>query len=91
MQRRPSIGWLTLASLLATSAQGAGDVRPGAYCPLPKPGETPACMLPAKQAYGEFFAALDADGAVEHLRSHEGKPVTGTGPGYAGCPQSPAA
>ena len=36
----------------------------GAYCPLPKPGEKPACLLPAKQAYGEFFAALDASGDV---------------------------
>ena len=57
-------GWLLAGVLLATSVYGAGEIRPGAYCPFPKPGETPACMLPAKQAYGEFFAALDKDGAV---------------------------
>jgi hypothetical protein len=39
-------------------------VRPGAYCPFPKPGEKPACLLPAKQEYGEFFAALDQKGDV---------------------------
>ena len=61
MRRRPFAGWLLAGVLLATSVRGAGEIRPGAYCPFPKPGETPACMLPAKQAYGEFFAALDAE------------------------------
>jgi hypothetical protein len=56
--------WLLAGLLIATSARGAGEVKPGAYCPFPKPGETPACMLPAKAAYGEFFAALEAPGAV---------------------------
>jgi hypothetical protein len=64
VRRRPFAGWLLAGVLLATSVRGAGEIRPGAYCPFPKPGETPACMLPAKQAYGEFFAALDANGAV---------------------------
>jgi hypothetical protein len=65
-QARP--GWLhlgVLASLLlAAGAKGAGEVRPGAYCPFPKPGEKPACLLPAQQEYGEFFAALDDEGDV---------------------------
>jgi len=64
VRRSPFAGWLLAGVLLATSVHGAGEIRPGAYCPFPKPGEAPACMLPAKQAYGEFFAALDKDGAV---------------------------
>jgi len=58
-------GGLLAGVLLAAGAQGAGEIRPGAYCPFPKPGEKPACMLPAKQAYGEFFAALDGNGDVD--------------------------
>lgn len=62
-------GWLHLrvvlaGVLLAAGAQAAGEVRPGAYCPFPKPGEKPACLLPAQQEYGEFFAALDGKGDV---------------------------
>ncbi len=57
-------GGLLAGVLLAAGAQGAGEIRPGAYCPFPKPGEKPACLLPAKQEYGEFFAALDAKGDV---------------------------
>ncbi len=60
----PGTGWLLAGVLLAASAQGAGEIRPGAYCPFPKPGEKPACLLPAKQEYGEFFAALDANGDI---------------------------
>jgi hypothetical protein len=62
-------GWLHVrvllaGVLLAAGAQGAGEVRPGAYCPFPKPGEKPACLLPAQQEYGEFFTALDGEGDV---------------------------
>ena len=64
MRQRPFAGWLLAGVLLATSVHGAGEIRPGAYCPFPKPGETPACMLPAKQKYGEFFSALDGNAAV---------------------------
>jgi len=64
VRSRPGTGWLLAGVLLAASAQGAGEIRPGAYCPFPKPGEKPACLLPAKQEYGEFFAALDANGSV---------------------------
>jgi hypothetical protein len=45
--------------LEAPVAGGAGDIAPGAYCPLPEKGQTPQCLLPAKQEYGEFFTALD--------------------------------
>jgi hypothetical protein len=40
-------------------AAGAGDVEPGAYCPLPEAGQTAQCLVPAKREYGEFFTALD--------------------------------
>ncbi len=66
MRRRPFAGWLLAGVLTATSVHAAGgDVHPGSYCPFPKPGEKPACMLPAKQTYGEFFAALDANAPVD--------------------------
>ena len=64
MRPCPCTGWLLAGVLLTASAQGAGEIRPGAYCPFPKPGEKPACLLPAKQEYGEFFVALDANGDV---------------------------
>jgi hypothetical protein len=62
-------GWrhfrvLFTSLLLASRAQAAGEVRPGAYCPFPKPGEKPACLLPAQREYGEFFTALDGQGDV---------------------------
>jgi hypothetical protein len=64
-RRRPLIAWLLAGALSATSAPAAEDpVRPGSYCPFPKPGEARACMQPAKQAYGEFFEALDGPGEV---------------------------
>lgn len=67
MRVRP--GWLHVCVLLAglllaAGAQGAGEIRPGAYCPFPKPGEKPACLLPARQEYGEFFEALDGKGDI---------------------------
>jgi hypothetical protein len=45
--------------LAAPPAGAAGEIEPGAYCPFPKKGETPSCMEPAQQEYGEFFTALD--------------------------------
>jgi len=69
LRARPGAGWLGVCAvlagaLLAAGAQAAGEVRPGAYCPFPKPGEKPACLAPAQQEYGEFFAALDGKGDV---------------------------
>lgn len=43
----------------ARAAQG--EIAPGAYCPLPEPGEAPKCLDPAQQTYGDFFSALEAD------------------------------
>ena len=55
---------LVLAALLALplgapDARGAGGDQPGAYCPLPKKGETPRCLEPAIAEYSEFFSALE--------------------------------
>jgi len=36
----------------------SGEVKPGSYCALPVKGETPKCLAPAMQEYGEFFSAL---------------------------------
>lgn len=57
-----------LAALHASAAGASADaeVAPGAYCALPKKGETPKCLGPAMQEYGEFFTALgeeDVDAA----------------------------
>ena len=51
---------LAAALGLPPPAHAADAAQPGAYCPLPEPGQVPACLDPAKQAYGEFFEALDA-------------------------------
>ncbi len=56
-----------LAICLAGAAAGAqaGEAsRPGAYCPIPEPGQRPACLEPARAQYAEFFAAV-AEGALE--------------------------
>ncbi len=47
---------LTLGASLPTHAAGVG---PGAYCPLPEPGQRPKCLEPARAAYGEVFDGLD--------------------------------
>jgi hypothetical protein len=64
MKPRARRGWL-LALLAPASAAGlaqaAGDpAAAGAYCPLPPPGQTPRCLDPAKDAYGDFFSALES-------------------------------
>ncbi len=59
--RRPlaGLGPLLLLALAAPLAWAADEVKPGAYCPLPEPGITPACLVPAKEAYGEFFRSVE--------------------------------
>lgn len=47
----------------AEAAEGAAAAQPGAYCPLPEPGQKPVCLAPAEAKYGAFFAALER-GAV---------------------------
>ena len=52
---------LGFAPAAALAAEGSRPrPQPGAYCALPEPGEKPACLDPAKQAYGTFFDALDS-------------------------------
>ncbi len=66
---RPAV---VLAALLALPLEatdvrgaGAGANQPGAYCPLPKKGETPGCLEPAIAEYGEFFSALEEEDVSE--------------------------
>ena len=61
---------LVLAALLAlplgaSDVRGAGGSQPGAYCPLPKKGETPPCLEPAIAEYSEFFSAIEEDDVSE--------------------------
>jgi hypothetical protein len=37
----------------------AGGTGPGAYCPLPEPGEIRQCLEPARARYGAFFSAVE--------------------------------
>jgi hypothetical protein len=67
--RAPALTALTATLVLLIagvphSARSAGEIKPGAYCALPKPGETPKCLDPAKSEYKSFFTALD-DGDVD--------------------------
>lgn len=41
-------------------AAGGDPSKAGAYCPLPEPGQKPACLAPAEARYGDFFASLEA-------------------------------
>ena len=74
---------LLLAALLAlpfgaSDVRGAGGNEPGAYCPLPKKGETPQCLEPAIAEYGEFFSALEEQDVSEsRLARPEGDVAAG--------------
>jgi hypothetical protein len=52
-----------LVAGLAAGAAGAvhagGGATPGAYCPLPEPGQQPRCLAPARETYADYFAALE--------------------------------
>ncbi len=61
---------LLLAALLAvppaaSEVTGGAADQPGAYCPLPEKGETPACLEPAIAEYSEFFSAIEAEDLSE--------------------------
>lgn len=56
--RRGVVSWLA-ALAAAGSAHAGGGATPGSYCPLPAPGEQPACLAPARAAFGDYFRALD--------------------------------
>lgn len=54
---------LALGLSLATApVRGAGEIKPGAYCPLPEAGAKPKCLAPAQDEYTKFFTALDEGG-----------------------------
>ena len=48
----------------AWATAGAAASKPGAYCPLPEPGQRSACLGPARSQYEPFFNALE-EGEVE--------------------------
>jgi hypothetical protein len=68
----------------APPVEAAGEIKPGAYCALPKPGETPHCLDPAKSEYSSFFTALDEGTPDDADAARIEADVTGQGdPGNA--------
>lgn len=63
MTRRHLIHTLATVAIAASPAGAADKIEPGAYCALPKAGETPKCLAPAREEYDAFFDALD-EGAL---------------------------
>ena len=64
------IGWAAAAAAAGVyggagaALAGAGDApQAGAYCPLPKAGEKPNCLEPARAEYTDFFQAIDENAA----------------------------
>lgn len=57
-RRGPSTAALVVSLACSTAVYAAG-VGPGSYCPLPEPGQRPACLEPARATYGEVFDGLD--------------------------------
>jgi hypothetical protein len=57
----------------------------GAYCPLPEPGETPTCQVPARERYGDFFDAVE-DGRIDPAQMAQIEAaLTGSGDGDEGA------
>jgi len=87
---RPRGAAAGLVALLALGAAVAraddvGPSEPGAYCPIPKPGDPPRCLEPAIAEYGEFFDAVE-QGRLEDeqpLSRVEGELEAGTRSGAA--------
>lgn len=52
-------GAVACAAAGSGAALAAGEIAPGAYCPLPKADEKPSCLDPAREEYTDFFAAID--------------------------------
>jgi hypothetical protein len=46
-----------------STSRAAGEIGPGAYCPLPKRGETPTCLEPAQAEFGDFFRTVQEGGS----------------------------
>jgi hypothetical protein len=58
--RRIAIPTLLAVQVAAALPALAGGSAPGSYCPLPEPGEKPACLGQARETYTDYFTALDA-------------------------------
>jgi hypothetical protein len=43
----------------AVSRAHRHEIKLGSFCRLPEPGEKPVCLQPARDTYGEFFAAVE--------------------------------
>ena len=54
------IGAVLLLLPVGSEAVSGAPGTAGAYCPIPEPGETPSCQVPAREQYGEFFAAVES-------------------------------
>ena len=60
MRRRVSRGRAAALAASALLLLAAGDPsKPGAYCPLPKAGEVPACLAGAQETYQGFFLGVE--------------------------------
>jgi hypothetical protein len=64
------IGWAAVAAAAAvyggaaTARADTGNAaQAGAYCPLPRAGEKPSCLEPARAEYTDFFQAIDESAA----------------------------
>jgi len=51
------LGLAIVALALGAAARDPG--QPGAYCPLPEPGEVPKCLAEAQQTYRGFFLGVE--------------------------------
>jgi hypothetical protein len=63
--------------MLAPLGAAGGEVKPGAYCPLPKPGEKPSCLVPAQSEYGEFFQGVESGAPSEAQLQRVEREVSG--------------
>jgi hypothetical protein len=69
---------LLASILLPAPAPGSDSIQPGAYCPLPRAGEVPECLQPAREEYDDFFAAVDL-GQVDEAESAQVEAVVAGG------------
>ncbi len=55
--------WLAMAAVSSLGLAGP-EIGPGSYCPLPEDDKPPACLIPAREDYAEFFTGL-SEGTVD--------------------------
>ena len=74
---RRALACAVLAGLVSPADVARADTGnpslPGAYCPIPEPGQAPACMDVAREEYGGFLAEVDSgslsDGSARQLEA----------------------